>query len=356
MEQQWVRVEFFRMAGGGVLCLACLHAPRSQKDSSTLTPITRRLLAALVAGHWVSNSTLIPNFVPNSLRRCGLAHKWLFCYIGNMKVRAIAAWIVLSIGILVLVFALLQSAAFQRCVASDAQYGVEDRRYERPSKVFVPSEVLCVGVFLNENGNALAAIGAFVVAIFTATLWGATADLRSSTDKLWKSAEQQGKDFRRSLEIAEDEVETSRNAIAASIFAGPRSRFGPPDDDGTTRVAINVVNYGQSIGVVTKLCVDSAATAPSGRPENYAYQHNPMVLSYPMQPGQVWSEKNHLMPGAHRFIFGYVEYHDIFGRTLVARFCGRIEQGTYIPEGSEGWNDPGKKRPGGIGQPTSANK
>lgn len=192
--------------------------------------------------------------------------------------------------------------------------------------------------FFNRHEKTVAGISAIVVALFTIVLGVSTIKLYQVTNKSAVAAEGASK-------MAEKQVWAMRNSIKAWIYAGPTSPFPQPDGQGNTHIGINIVNYGQSIGLVTKLCIDSSDALPPSTPEEYVFKNDPALHSYPMGQGEQWRGNNFVIPANHRFIFGYVEYLDVFERTYVARFCGMNDRGVYKPSGTPTWNHPGKKKP-----------
>jgi hypothetical protein len=63
---------------------------------------------------------------------------------------------------------------------------------------------------VDANSDFVVAIASVFIAIFTATLWGATRQLQRSTDKLWEAAEKQREDMKPSTQAFRVSAEAAR--------------------------------------------------------------------------------------------------------------------------------------------------
>lgn len=317
---------------------------------------------------------------------------------------SIAAWakrhpIIVSIGggtvvllltLLILLFADWQSSLLPSC---ESDYRHQDQEKRQAAQKHCPTfEVFAVarlyrvgggvGDFIEDNHNAIVALFTIVVACFTGTLWWATRGLRKSTDKLWEAAEkqsldfqeslkiagraataaeEQGKDFKASLGIAAltaaatadsvnmagKQVRAARHDAKAWIYAGPRVGSWETKTE-IIAVTLIVKNYGRTLGLVTKVCVNTSETVPSGDPNTYKYAPEAQTYSYPLGPEEPWTKLNFSLPKGHDFMFGFVEYLDVFEQTFVTRFCDKIDRRARecIPAGDPAWSDLGSKKKG----------
>jgi hypothetical protein len=107
--------------------------------------------------------------------------------------------------------------AFKNCISSrkhDRSYQTlyEDRSVVPTVITRMELHTVCVEDWADKYQGAIAAIATIIVAVFTATLWG-------STDKLWKTAEQQSDDMRISLAIAKEAADAARDSADAARHA-----------------------------------------------------------------------------------------------------------------------------------------
>jgi hypothetical protein len=230
--------------------------------------------------------------------------------------RSAAGWAAVVLGLALLVVGCLQSSAYQECVTKGAEYGTGEKKYERPSSIFLPVQAICVGVFLNENGAALAAVGAFIVAGFTATLWW-------STRELWRSGE-------RSAKIA------SRGwTFIGPLIKSIKGRAGGKK----VQFQIIIGQYGTTPSRVTEYCVQISQDEPTGDLPKYA-ESSVVKADFPMGPGDQFAVLEPFTVNDPTFVFGYVRYEDVFERPHRSRFCAKISsrQPKYVVAGGPAWN------------------
>ena len=125
------------------------------------------------------------------------------------KRRLWLSWVVIALIAAACAAIVGDAPSFRECVrqSGDAGTAIDWLRLRKD----------CVGTFTSDNDSAIAAVSALLVAVFTFTLWNATS-------RLWRSAEKQLAEFRRSLDqaraIADQQIsEASRTAAAMELVA-----------------------------------------------------------------------------------------------------------------------------------------
>jgi hypothetical protein len=262
---------------------------------------------------------------------------------------------------LVLGFALLLIGAWiAGWIPSAAQYCEYNpyTEHEKCAVYQIPVVVVrYIGWFLDAVSSALTAIATVAIGAFTYTLYKATTGLKDSTDKLWDAGERQIKvagdaavaaekaagAAQRSAEIANNSLITTERAFVFLDDIDPAPVFGlRGSGNNNTEIQQFPIrprwrNSGntptRNMAVIVNWTY-SEGDLPGGF--TYAYGENdepsPMFLG---PQATEWSEAVHI-PGnvatdalkgkGHIFIWGRVEYHDIFDDTPLhfTEWCYRV--------------------------------
>jgi hypothetical protein len=137
-------------------------------------------------------------------------------------------------------------------------------------------------LYANEISAAISAFAAIVIAIFTGTLWKATKGLRESTEKLWKTAEDQRLEARTA---ADRQFEINQQSISLA-----RMEF-----EYTFRARISISNViiergGGRVSIAIKFVMENTGGSPATR----------LMISFSAIKGPEWHaptrESLHMAP------------------------------------------------------------
>jgi hypothetical protein len=303
------------------------------------------------------------------LARSGLSHHWKAILFGSVALAA-AFWIVGT------------SEAFRDCFKQTKSANHYQSLRENPS-IVVRSVVrldlnrVCIGQFANKDVGALSVLAAFIVALFTFTLW-------RSTDRLWIASERQREDARNAFRIdvaatkatlaisktsADAALLTAKNLLRASrplcvmeslrlgTFSGAVPDIELPKGYYLMSVYGAIANRGSAVAFARDLrlvsCIDDKVGEPL-RPndENDVPGDNPVFAFSEMPAGQIYIptlpfQATPVNDEFDRkefplFVWGYLRYSDLHGIVRRSGFAFEwsfLTQSFHVCGGSGHWYD-----------------
>lgn len=219
-----------------------------------------------------------------------------------------------AIAVIAATIVLLTSPVFQQCVASN-------RFLEHSSSAGAGSAFSslwwCGGIFAKENGEAISAIAAVVVAAFTGTLWWATIE--------------QGKLTKEAL------VVTTRAFVFIEDFTFQITshvrRAGSDPEIAEFQVSPKWRNSGDTPTKALKISV-AVGTHHGELPENFAYAYDAGAMAYFIGPkANEWTPpievtsqtaNSALNLETNLYIWARADYQDVFGAKRFTLSCSKI--------------------------------
>lgn len=259
-------------------------------------------------------------------------------------------WILALAAITVFGWVVNSSPAFQQCVHKDkSQYAYRALYENHPlaaSLARLHLQTVCVETWTNKYQGAIGALATLMVAIFTLTL-------SNTTKRLWRSAEDQLAEFRRSLAIADAHAahmsksvaESARAADAAersAIAAGKSAdmavrsieliptyeraylsfRFEQISTPGGTILQSFFMNAGRTPGILREISFRIQAYPLPDVPDYSGLTIEEIRAVIPA--GAQIPVRQFSIPAAPGYHFGYFVYVDVFRISRTTWFAGRV--------------------------------
>jgi hypothetical protein len=182
-------------------------------------------------------------------------------------------WLLVAVVCLWLLYVAWGSTSFQKCIAekqSEQPQQASEKYTPKIFRVFVVNariETNCFFRFSYDRRDAIAAIAAAFVALFTFTLWRATTGLRESTDKLWGAsirqicvAEQAAEASHKSASVAEKSLRVANRPV---INISPLELRQPEQGQVSSHIHFGLMNGGNGAAVVNRVLA-TVQTTPVG--------------------------------------------------------------------------------------------
>ena len=220
------------------------------------------------------------------------------------------------VGVLVLAFVgwmIADSSSFKACVQQHQQQTAEDTFQDKIAVFGIAFERYrdCLGGFIHDNRDDLLTIFTIVLAVSTILLWVATRDL------------------------ANEAARSSRLELRTYVGAG-HPKFGKPDP---TEVTIDVENGGRTPAyrITGWLNAYSIAGENNALPDGFSFPDQAQTGAFPVYKSVAVLHPAKSAPftfifdlaliercrrkDATLFIYGHIDYVDIFDRPHVSQFC-----------------------------------
>lgn len=205
--------------------------------------------------------------------------------------------------------------------------------------IIIKSQIVCSLRFIDNHDGFFAAVAAFVIAVFTFTLW-------RSTEKLWEAGEAALKATERAFVFIDGfnvELTTAADAKSIDIDKLPK-QYWPHPDLYITRFAVFPRWKNSGNTPTRKMTIQVNWRGPPGPiPPDYVYRNDPDpfflapkavdlsgIVEIPSASQLIdWEMYGRIGDEPMFFIWGRAVYEDIFGREHFVEWCRQLRFDRY---------------------------